>query len=89
MEIYVSITARGRYARFMADLRTYLAALYRHWKVGVTGGSIAMLLMFFDPLPELFIAAALLGYVVVAGFYAWRDQYQKARARQRRDRESD
>ncbi len=72
---------RVRYAPFMADLLAYLAAVGRHWKSGTTGGSLAVVLMFasnFHPLPKTYVAAALLGYVLVAGFFAWREEYQQA-----------
>src|SRR5262245_53687358 len=62
----------------MSDLFTYLRAVGRHWMVGVTGGAIAvgLMLTIFYPLPKNIIGAALVGYVLVAGFYAWRDQYR-------------
>ncbi len=69
---------------FMAELVTYLTALGRHWKSGATGGIFAVAIMLsstFYPLPKYVVAAALLGYVLVAGFFAWREQYQQALVR--------
>ena len=57
---------------FMADLVTYLTALGRHWKSGATGGILAVAIMLsstFYPLPKYVVGTALLGYVLVAGFF--------------------
>lgn len=76
----VAFMVSGRYSRFMSDLVAYLTTLGRHWKSGATGGILAVLIMIsstFYPLPKYVVAAALLGYVLIAGFFAWREQYQE------------
>src|SRR5438105_4686702 len=40
-----------------------------------------MLSSTFYPLPKYVVGTALLGYVLVAGFFAWREQYQHALVR--------
>jgi hypothetical protein len=61
-----------------ADLYEFLKALGRKWKSGVTGGILAVVLSLtgiFSPLPKHVVAAAVIGYVIIAAFYAWREQY--------------
>jgi hypothetical protein len=63
---------------FAADLYEFLKALGRKWRSGVTGGILAVVLSLtgvFSPLPKHVVAAALVGYVFIAAFYAWREQY--------------
>jgi hypothetical protein len=76
--------------RDLLTLLTYVRVVGRHWKAGATGGILAVALMLgstFHPLPKQLIGRALLGYVLVAGFYAWREQYQETMARPIEQRE--
>jgi hypothetical protein len=66
---------------FGADLFQFVKALGHKWKSGVTGGILAVVLSLtgiFGRLPKHVIAAALIGYVIIAAFYAWREQYHAA-----------
>jgi hypothetical protein len=51
----------------------------------VTGGIIAVGALFaatYYPVPKSLITVALCGYVIVAVFYAWREEHEKARERE-------
>lgn len=68
----------------VADLWDFARAVFRHWIAGVTGGILAAALSLtgiFHPLPKNIIVAALIGYVIVAAFYAWREEHKKAQDR--------
>jgi hypothetical protein len=63
------------------DLYEFLKALVRKWRFGLTGGILAVVLLLtgvFNPLPKHVVAAAVIGYVLVAAFFAWQEQYHAA-----------
>ena len=67
-----------------ADLWTFVKGVGRHWIAGVTGGILAVALFLaatFHPLPQNIIVAALIGYVIVSAFYAWREEHHMAQKR--------
>ena len=69
---------------FWADLWRFVKGVGRHWIAGVTGGILAVALFLaatFHPLPKNIIVAALIGYVVVSAFYAWREEHHMAQKR--------
>jgi len=71
-------------APFWTDLWTFTKAVFRHWRAGVTGGAIAVGSLFaatYYPIPRSVITAALVGYVLVAAFYAWREEHRNAKER--------
>jgi hypothetical protein len=77
--------ALARYAVLVADLLAFTKAVFRHWIAGMTGGILAAGLSItgiFHPLPKNIITAALIGYVIVAAFYAWREEHKKAQDRE-------
>lgn len=84
----MAFMASGHYPSLVADLWDFARAVLRHWIAGVTGGIIAAALSLagiFHPLPKNIIAAVLIGYVLVAAFYAWREEHKKAKGKPRQE----
>ena len=72
-------------AALRTDLLAFFRSVFRHWRAGVTGGVIAVAVLIattYYRVPKAVITAALVGYVVVAAFYAWREEHKLAEERQ-------
>ena len=64
----------------MADLWEYIKTVARHWVAGVTGGLLAVAMMLsgvFHPFPRNIVLGGLLGYVLLASYYAWKEERRK------------
>ena len=80
MENSTDATRRGNYSAGMANLWEFIKAVFRHWRAGTTGGILAVILLVsgaFHPLSKEVIAGALIGYVVFAAYYAWKEERGK------------